>query len=147
MECVDNNSASAFENVLLWWIEWCGGGVWFGRLFRWILPTFTFLLLSFSFYFDTKSIVSAAFDALSTTRTLGKCICVVKRMSRSGSMSESTSTFYVFVQMDKRSERKRAAQNRIEMCNQVVGHTNFFIWSYLSYIQINRAIESLFDIT
>lgn len=24
MECVDNNTASVFENVLLWWIEWCG---------------------------------------------------------------------------------------------------------------------------
>lgn len=37
-------------------------------------------------------------------------------------------------------ERKR--QSRAEMYNQVVGYT-FFIFPYLSYIQINRSIESL----
>lgn len=36
----------------------------------------------------------------------------------------------------------KKTKSNIEMCNQVVGYT-FFIWPYLSYIQINRSIESL----
>lgn len=33
-------------------------------------------------------------------------------------------------------------KDKVEMCNQVMGYT-FFILPYLSYIQINRSIESL----